>query len=67
MDKYLIINADDFGMCHAHNVATFELLQMGAITSSTIMACCPWALEAARFAMKNPQFAIGVHMTAGLP
>ena len=63
MDKFLIINADDFGMCHAHNVATFELLKTGAITSSTIMACCPWAYEAARFAMDNPQFAIGVHMT----
>ena len=63
MDKYLIINADDFGMCHAHNAATFELLKLGAITSSTIMACCPWAYEAVQFAMRNPQFAIGVHLT----
>ena len=63
MDKYLIINADDFGMCHAHNVATFDLLKRGAITSSTIMACCPWAYEAAKFARENPQFAIGVHLT----
>lgn len=63
MDKYLIINADDFGMCHAHNVATFDLLKKGAITSSTIMACCPWAYEAAQFAKSNPQFAIGVHLT----
>lgn len=63
MDKYLIINADDFGMCHAHNMATFELLQKGAITSSTIMACCPWAFEAVKFAKANPQFAIGVHLT----
>jgi len=63
MDKYLIINADDFGMCHAHNVATFDLLKLGAITSSTIMACCPWAYEAVQFAKANPQFAIGVHLT----
>ena len=63
MDKYLIINADDFGMCHAHNVATFDLLKKGAITSSTIMACCPWAYEAVKFAKENPQFAIGVHLT----
>ena len=59
MDKYLIINADDFGMCHAHNVATFDLLKKGAITSSTIMAPCPWAYEAVKFAKENPQFAIG--------
>lgn len=63
MEKYLIINADDLGMCHAHNMATFELLQMGAITSSTIMATCPWAFEAVKFAKANPQFAIGVHLT----
>ncbi len=63
MDKYLIINADDFGMCHSHNVATMELLKSGGITSSTIMACCPWANEAVRFAKENPEFAIGVHLT----
>ena len=63
MDKYLIINADDCGMCHAHNAATFDLLKKGAITSSTIMACCPWAFEAVKFAKANPQFAIGVHLT----
>jgi len=63
MDKYLIINADDFGMCHAHNVATFDLLKKGAITSATIMTPCPWAYEAVQFAKANPQFAIGAHLT----
>lgn len=63
MDKYLIINADDFGMCHAHNVATMDLLKSGGITSATIMTPCAWALEAAQFAKENPQFAIGVHLT----
>lgn len=38
MDKYLIINADDFGMCHSQNVAIMDLLLKGSITSSTIMA-----------------------------
>jgi len=63
MDKYLIINADDFGMCHAHNLATFDLFQKGGITSATIMTPCPWAFEAVKFAKNNPQFAIGVHWT----
>ncbi|NLO45020.1 MAG: ChbG/HpnK family deacetylase [Clostridiales bacterium] len=63
MDKYLIINADDFGMCHAQNTAIMELLLKGSITSSTIMAPCAWAFEAAKFAAANPNLAIGVHWT----
>ena len=63
MDKYLIINADDFGMCHAQNQAVMELFKCSGITSSTIMAPCPWALEAVNFAKKNPEFAVGVHLT----
>lgn len=63
MDKYLIINADDFGMCRAHNLATMELFKCGAITSATIMAPCKYAYEAVEFAVKNPQLAIGVHLT----
>lgn len=63
MDKYLIINADDFGMCHAQNQAIMDLLKCGGITSSTIMAPCPWAFEAVKFAKANPQFAVGVHLT----
>lgn len=63
MDKYLIINADDFGMCHSANLAVCELLEKGSITSSTIMTPCGWAKEAAVWAAKNPQFAIGAHLT----
>lgn len=63
MERYLIINADDFGMCRAGNFAVFDLLKSGGITSSTIMAPCGWAPEAVKFAAENPQFAIGVHLT----
>ena len=62
-DKYLIINADDFGMCHAHNVATAELFKCGGITSATIMTPCPTARKAAEFARANPDLSIGVHLT----
>ncbi|MBR5519815.1 MAG: polysaccharide deacetylase family protein [Clostridia bacterium] len=63
MDKYLIINADDFGMCHAANAATIDLFEKGGITSATIMTPCPWAPEALRFAQTHPEYAIGVHIT----
>lgn len=63
MDKYLIINADDFGMCRAHNLATIDLFNLGGITSATIMAPCPAAREAVDFAVRNSQLSVGVHLT----
>ena len=63
MDKYLIINADDFGMCHAANLATMDLLKKGGVTSATIMMPCSWSGEAAAFAAQHPEFAIGIHLT----
>lgn len=61
--KLLIINADDFGMCHAENLATMELLKDGHITSATIMVPCPWVVEAAEFCVENPGLDVGVHLT----
>ena len=46
MNKYLIINADDFGMCNSQNLAVFELFEKGTITSATIMAPCKFAYNA---------------------
>ena len=61
--KYLIINADDFGLCHSANAAVFDLFESGCIFSSTVMAPCPGADEAIAFAAAHPQYAIGVHLT----
>ncbi len=63
MDKYLIINADDFGMCHAANGAVADLFEKGGITSATIMTPCCWAKEAGKWAAAHPEYAVGVHLT----
>jgi len=63
MEKYLIINADDFGSFYAANKATEELLDRGCITSATVMMPCMWARMACLWAAKNPQHAVGVHLT----
>ena len=65
MERYMIINADDFGMCRGSNLAVMDLLKDkdSALTSSTIMTPCAWAPEACKFAHNNPDLAIGVHLT----
>ena len=50
MAKYLIVNADDFGMCEAANDAVIGLFESGRLFSSTIMFPCPAHERAARFA-----------------
>lgn len=63
MSKYLIVNADDFGLCHSANEAVFDLFRRGKLLSSTVMMPCPGAEEAVQFSIDNPQYAIGVHLT----
>jgi chitin disaccharide deacetylase len=61
--RLLIVNADDFGMCHDENEATIEGLTAGLFTSSTILTTCPWFEEAAEFARNRPDADLGVHLT----
>lgn len=61
--RYLIINGDDFGMCHSANEAVMDLFEGGYLKSSTIMAPAPGADEAIAFAAAHPEYAIGVHLT----
>lgn len=58
----VIINADDFGMCHAANTAIMQLLDAGRIDSTTLMVPCPWAPEALTFAASRPDLDVGVHL-----
>jgi len=59
----LIVNADDFGMCHDQNEGVIRGLTEGLFTSSTILVTCPWFEEAADFARTNPAADLGVHLT----
>jgi predicted glycoside hydrolase/deacetylase ChbG (UPF0249 family) len=61
--RVLILNADDFGMCHDQNEGVMRGLKEGLFTSSTILVTCPWFEEAAAFARSNPDADLGVHLT----
>ena len=61
--RLLIINADDFGMCHAINTGIASALAHGLVRSTTLMTPCPWALHAMHLLAHDPGIAFGVHLT----
>ena len=61
--RLLIINADDFGMCHSVNEAVMRAFPAGVLRSTTVMVPCPWGLHALRFLAAHPEIPFGVHLT----
>jgi len=61
--RLLIINADDFGMCHSVVEAILRGLKEGVVTSTTLMTTCPWAPYAIQLLHANPDISFGVHLT----
>jgi predicted glycoside hydrolase/deacetylase ChbG (UPF0249 family) len=59
--RLLVIHADDLGMDHSVNRATFEALEKGWITSASILVPCPWFPEAVLWAREHPNADLGVH------
>jgi len=61
--KYLIINADDFGLHETVNLGIMKGHTAGFITSTTIMASGKAFEHAVTLAATYPQLGIGVHLT----
>jgi hypothetical protein len=60
--RLLVIHADDLGMSHAVNRATFEAFENGWITSASILVPCPWFPEVVRWAREHPNADLGIHL-----
>src|SRR5690606_25946895 len=64
----IIINADDFGMTKSVNKAIIELMELGTVTSTTVMVNMPYAEEATQL-LEIPNISVGLHfnLTEGKP
>jgi predicted glycoside hydrolase/deacetylase ChbG (UPF0249 family) len=61
--KLLILHADDLGAAHSVDVASFDALEKGAISSASLMVPSPWITEVAAYARAHPNADLGLHLT----
>ncbi|WP_145482216.1 chitin disaccharide deacetylase [Yersinia rohdei] len=69
MEKLLIVNADDFGLCKGQNYGIIEAFQHGIVSSTTAMMNCAGIYHAAELSKQHPGLAVGMHfvLTYGQP
>jgi predicted glycoside hydrolase/deacetylase ChbG (UPF0249 family) len=60
-EKFLVVNADDFGLSHGVNRGIVECHTRGVVTSASLMVAGRAADEAAELARKHPRLAVGLH------
>src|SRR5574338_44122 len=61
--KLLILHADDLGVAHSVDAASFDALDRGAVSSASIMMPTPWVTEVAAYAKAHPNADLGLHLT----
>jgi chitin disaccharide deacetylase len=64
-DRYLIVNADDFGQSAGVNQGVITAHERGIVTSASLMVRWPAAREAAAYARQNPSLSVGLHLDLG--
>ncbi len=63
--RYLIVNADDCGLCEGVNRGIIEAAERGIVTSASLMVRQPAAEPAATWARRHPKFSLGIHLDFG--
>ena len=64
-DKFLIVNADDFGLSPGVNRGIVRAYEDGIVTSASLMVRQPGAAGAADYAKRNPSLSVGLHLDLG--
>ncbi|OVZ91409.1 chitooligosaccharide deacetylase [Yersinia frederiksenii] len=69
MEKLLIVNADDFGLCKGQSFGIIEAFRNGIVSSTTAMMNCAAIYHAAELSKQNPDLPVGMHfvLTYGKP
>lgn len=62
MDRYLVVNADDFGLSQSVNDGTARAHEQGIVTAATMMVRGPAAQAAADYARRTPTLSVGLHV-----
>ena len=65
MRKYLIVNADDFGLSEGVNRGIVEAAERGIVTSASLMVRQPAAASAAALAGTAENLSVGLHLDLG--
>ena len=63
--RFIIVNADDFGLSEGINRGIIEAHEHGVVTSASLMVRYPAAISAGDLARAHPRLSIGLHFEAG--
>ena len=63
MNRFVIFNADDFGLCSSTNIAIKELFYNGFVTSTSLMAPAPMAENSIELVNLYSKIKCGMHTT----
>jgi predicted glycoside hydrolase/deacetylase ChbG (UPF0249 family) len=61
-NRYLIVNADDFGQSRGVNRGVIECFENGIVTSASLMVRWPAAVDAAAYARAHTKLSVGLHV-----
>lgn len=64
-ERFLIVNADDFGRSPGINRGVIRAHENGIVTSASLMVRYPASREAAEYARSHPNISVGLHLDLG--
>lgn len=60
--KYLVVNADDFGLSVKRNAGIMQAHRQGIVTSASVLVYAPGFREAVKMAKLMPELDLGLHL-----